>query len=187
MSRKHDPRDHTNATKSREMSKPYSIGPKVDYKCRGKSSMKIRASVSRLSRRILHSRLGQILFVIHLVLAIYIYGERGSISRPVHPHYESFLMNVLICLDLPALILASIIASPIAHESSPLSAFWWAHGAANGVAFLCASLQWWCLGYVLASFFRRQSLGRNDSTSGHDLRVGNSEKPGTTDVAVKRT
>ena len=115
-------------------------------------------SLLRFAKSILHSRLGQILFVIHSVLVIYVFTERGSVlARPIHPHYESFWMNILLWLDLPALVLASIIAAPIAHESSPISGFWWVPAITNGIALLFASLQWWCLGFLIARLLQRNS------------------------------
>ena len=117
--------------------------------------MQVWKSVGRLTSRVLHSRLGQILFVIHLVLTVYVYAERGSVTRPVHPYYESVWMNALIWLDLPGIILASTIAAPIAHQSSPLEVFRWSPWVAIGIAFVCTSLQWWCLGYLVARLCRR--------------------------------
>ena len=97
------------------------------------------------------------MFVIHSVLVVYAFTERGSVfNRPIHFHYESVWMKALITLDLPALIIASVIVSPIAHEKSPLAVFWWAPLLAEGIAFLCASLQWWLAGYLIVRLFRRK-------------------------------
>jgi hypothetical protein len=64
-------------------------------------------------------------------------------------------MKALITLDLPAVILASVIVSPLAHEGSPLSGFWWAQLLAEGIVLLCASLQWWFVGYLISRLFQR--------------------------------
>jgi hypothetical protein len=117
---------------------------------------KIWKSLLRLATRVLHNRPGQALFVIHSVFVVYAFTERGSaLNPPVHFHYESFWIKALITLDLPALILASVIASPVAHEGSPLAVFWWAPLLAEGIALLCASIQWWFVGYLIARLFRR--------------------------------
>ena len=111
----------------------------------------------RFTKRILHSRLGQLLFVIHSVLVVYVFTQRGAgLSRPIHPHYESFWMNMLIWLDLPAIVLASLIAMPFEHGISQ-SSFWCAEFITGAILFLCASLQWWFIGYLIAVFFRPNS------------------------------
>ena len=115
---------------------------------------RIWKSLSRFFRRDLQSRFGQLLFVIHSVLVVYVFSERGSIlDRPIHPHYESTLTNVLFLLDLPMLIVVSLILSPIEYLSLSPS-YWWTSLLVHGITFIGASLQWWCLGYFIAGFFK---------------------------------
>lgn len=102
--------------------------------------------------RVASSRLGQILFLLHLVLVVYAYTSRESVE-PVHFHYESALLKSLLVLDLPALTVATILAAPIAHVNSPFSSYWWAPWVTDGLGLLCASIQWWFVGFVIQWLF----------------------------------
>lgn len=128
------------------------------------SKNRVLKSTFRFIKRVAASRLGQILFMIHLILLLYVYAERGAlVERSVHPYYESVLFNVLILLDLPALIVSSLIAFPVAHESSYLHTYWWSSWVGDAIGLLCASTQWWLIGYFIERFFRRKKFGQGHS------------------------
>ena len=94
------------------------------------------------------SRLGWVLVAIHLGLVVFAFAERGSITKPIHPYYESVLLNALIVLDLPAVLITSIITYPITRESSPISEASWVLYASATIWLIAASLQWLLVGFL---------------------------------------
>ena len=127
-------------------------------------------------KRVLSSRLGRILCVIHLILFAYaIY-----LGEPVPParvgcgtwtlvakliagrmfafHYEWSLLYVLLHFDFPAMILSAVLArtllSPLNDYLCDYARSWVA--AANILA--CASVQWWIMGYFIEWVLRKRKI-----------------------------
>lgn len=127
------------------------------------SSNKTVKSTTQFARRVFSNRLGQLLFIIHLITLIYAYVDRGSpIKHPIHFYYESALFKALVLLDLPALILSSIVAYPVVHQSSSPSIYWWSTWIDNAIVLTFTSIQWWLIGYFVGYVLRRKSYMRRD-------------------------
>lgn len=99
-----------------------------------------------LFKRVIASRIGQVLFALHTILVIYAYASRGSQS-PIHFHYESLLLKVLIVLNLPSLLVAALIGVPFAYLKSFSPTLEWLQTVIDAIGFICISTQWWLLGY----------------------------------------
>jgi hypothetical protein len=120
-------------------------------------------------RRVASSRLGQFLFVAHLVIIVYEFAQKSAAAyadtpcvvepssavfvagRAYHWHYESTLLKIVTLLDFPALILGALVSkllSPLklcAFTSSWVEAF---------LVLMFASIQWLLVGFIIASIFR---------------------------------
>jgi hypothetical protein len=123
----------------------------------------------KLARRIATSRLGQLLFVAHLCLVLYLFSQKPVAEhdpnncipqsqwgwdyvliagRPFHWHYESALMKVISVLDLPAGFISSILYAPVSYLNPNIcvhTASW----IEAVLLLLCASAQWLLLGFIL--------------------------------------
>ncbi len=123
-------------------------------------------------RRIINSRLGQILFVIHLSLIIYSFAQKRAVSseipcvvepsdqvliaaRPFHYYYESNLLKTLVTLDTPGMYLSIVISLPLvpfgylfrlcAYTESWIAAI---------VLLVGTSVQWWLTGFIVEALVR---------------------------------
>lgn len=105
----------------------------------------------RMFIEIFTSRLGRVLFIVHALVAVFVYRSRTSLAeQPFHFYYESLPLKVLIALDLPGLVAATLILMPM-QSLFPRS--WLIPWLANGVGIICTSVQWWLIGYLLEKAF----------------------------------
>ena len=115
--------------------------------------------VWRFIKSVAASRLGRLLFVVHLILVAWAIGERASpVEQPLHYYYESALLKAILVLDLPAILLAGVAVYPLTHiNASPYTSSFevWISYAA---ALVFASIQWWLAGYLLGLAFRRRGV-----------------------------
>ena len=126
---------------------------------------KTEKSFLAFTKRLASSRLGQILFVFNLTLAIYALAQRGFFSdQAFHFHYESLLLKSLFLLNLPSLVVASIITSPLTQNGSYLATYWWASWVSGVVSFIIISMQWWLIGYWLEHLIQDKTF-KSDSGS----------------------
>jgi hypothetical protein len=110
-------------------------------------------------KRVAASRIGQILFLVHTILVVYVYASRESFSeRAFHFHYEPLLFKVLIVLNLPALLVATIIGIPFAYLKSLSVNLWWLQWVIDATGFICVSGQWWVIGYCVERIFWRERI-----------------------------
>lgn len=141
-------------------------------------------SLLHFIKRVVRSRLGQILFVVHLCLVVYDFAPKPAASgdmpcvvepssqaliaaRPFHYHYESDLMKTLIVLDLPGLVLGYVIdllLTPLNYLIRPCAyARSW---MAAGVCLVGTSIQWWLVGFLVGTSIRYRKPRQDDSTRG---------------------
>ena len=135
-------------------------------------------AIFRFIRQVTSSRLGQFLFVLHLVLAVYAIGSVAPVDpkawwadcqaiplagRSIKPFFESTLIQILAWLDLPTLIIdyiLRIILNLVIGLIYPLSmyAMSWVEAV---VLFLLASGQWLLIGcyleWIIKSIRQRKS------------------------------
>ncbi len=77
---------------------------------------------------------------ITFLLALFV---RGELTSPIHLYYEPFIFQVLLLLDLPAILLAEEIVSPLNPSLT-------ANSIANLAGlFAIVTLQWICIGIIL--------------------------------------
>jgi hypothetical protein len=124
---------------------------------------KILRSAAHFGLRVFRSRVGQLLFLLHLMLVAYAYWERAPTTKvPIHFFYESTLLKTLIVLDLPALILCGIVAYPLTSSDSPLSTYQWSSWIAAAIVLSLTSIQWWIIGYLLGHILWRKPYVPSD-------------------------
>ena len=98
------------------------------------------------------------MFLAHLILAAYATATRGP--GEFHWAHEPPLVYWLVLLDLPVLILSSLIAFLATYVGSPLHTSWLAQLLASVFVILCVSMQWFLVGYGVEQLVK------------HVLRVG---------------
>lgn len=131
-------------------------------------------------KRIASSRVGQILFILHLSLVIFDFGHKPPVRRAesnvvrragelqsssvllagrgFHWHYESSLLKFLVLVDIPGLLLSfliGLILVPIFYVFLPLGAYdasWFT----AGIFLLGTSIQWQVIGFWLEQVVRRR-------------------------------
>lgn len=122
----------------------------------------------KLCKRVITSRFGQFLFVVHLVIVIYIFSQMTSYSdvpcheqfhspgwstiagRSFHWTYEP-LLTIVFLLDLPSFFVSGI------AELLFLPSDWCDHPKSWFMALdtlFFASIQWLVIGFCLESLFR---------------------------------
>jgi len=139
-----------------------------------------------LVRRIAGSRLGQLLFVIHLTLAVYAIGSKppaeirvladcGTIpvaGRAVQLSSESPLLKTLVWLDLPALIidyLLSILfwtAAALLNWSVDIYVVSWINVA---TLFLLTGIEWLIVGFCIQRFMDRRKVSAGWVSGSRDI------------------
>lgn len=125
--------------------------------------------------RVAASRLGQALFVTHLSLLLF-----DSVNKPLlqrgagdclpqvawdtdgiliagrffHWTLESTLMKTIALLDLPALLISSLLYAPVSllYPSLCVEPASWIYAA---VLLMCTSAQWWLIGYLFGLMFSK--------------------------------
>lgn len=126
-------------------------------------------TVVRFIGRVLASRAGHVLFVIHLCLAIHAFAGKPTADipehdcplglessggvlagRPFHYHYESALLKTLLVLDSPSIIPASLLIVPIEGMFSFYAGSW----VAALILLFFSSAQWWLIGYWIECIAR---------------------------------
>ena len=119
----------------------------------------------RVLKNILGSRIGQVLFVVHSLLLVYVYASREPFSeREFHFHYEPLLYKVLVTMDLPALVVATLIGMSFVYlRSQPVNS-WWSQSIMDAIGFICVSVQWWLVGYCIERIVRRRGHLKINST-----------------------
>lgn len=123
----------------------------------------------KVIKRVAASRLGQILFVAHLVFVVYEFAQKPAASysgtpcvrelssaafiagRNYHWNYESPLLKIISLLDFPAVVIGTFVSnllSPLELCDFTIS---WVEAV---VALTVASLQWLFVGFIVESIFR---------------------------------
>jgi hypothetical protein len=102
--------------------------------------------ISNFIKRCARSRLGQLLFLIHLILIVYAVSDWHSHPSEFDSSYSSILFNFIKILDTPILYPLTLIARNILYPTKLNEAI------VGGIA----SLQWWLIGHLIESFLQRQ-------------------------------
>lgn len=97
------------------------------------------------------SKLGQMFFLIQLILVTIAFAKRGYTFILIHPSNESILFNTLIVLNLPALFTGGIFTIPFALISKELADFY----IYPFMLFLCCGIQWLLIGYGTEKLVKR--------------------------------
>lgn len=142
---------------------------------------KVMGTIFHFIRRVASSRLGQFLFVLHLVLAVYAVGSIAPADpkqwwadcaaiplagRSVKPFLGSPLIQILAWLDLPALLIDYIlriilyIVVGILHPLDMYSMSW----VEAFVLFILASLQWLFIGFCFERTIKSIRLRKSART-----------------------
>ena len=130
-------------------------------------------SILQLTRKVVSSRLGQFLFVTHLILVIYAFGVKSTADfgqiwndcatlpiagRAIRIPFESPLLKTLALLDLPSLfiyyvigLLIFVLIGLIAPNVSAYTVSW--IGAV--ILLLLTSVQWLLIGSFIEWLIRR--------------------------------
>jgi hypothetical protein len=135
-------------------------------------------SILKSARCVASSRLGQILFVIHLTLAVYAIAPKPPASemdrlgdcqvlpvagRAIRLPQEGPLLKILFVLDLPSLfvltffsyvglLVASLLNLSLNFDSLSL--------LQTLALFILTGVQWWVTGFLIQSLMRRQRASR---------------------------
>jgi hypothetical protein len=123
----------------------------------------------RFLRRVASSRLGQLLFVVHLIIVVSEFAHKPSATysdtpcvmepssaafiagRSYHWAYESSLLKVVNILDFPALVIGGIVSKML----SPLNLCAFTRSWVDAVlALTFASVQWLLVGLIIEFIFR---------------------------------
>jgi hypothetical protein len=128
--------------------------------------------VLTLFRRVVSSRLGQFLFVAHLVIIVYEFAQKPGASygdtpcflepssqafiagRPYHWTYESDLLKWVTILDLPALLLGELTSNLLLPLGLCAFSLSW---VAAILILTFASIQWLLAGFIIESSIRALS------------------------------
>jgi hypothetical protein len=137
-------------------------------------------SILQFIKRVAGSRIGQVIFIIHLSLFVFEIARKPPVprmmnnairteeimpsmllfaGRPFHFAYESSLFQFLFLVDLPGAMLLSIIFSalsyPIFLVIPPLGEY--DESWVGAIVFLCgASIQWLLVGYCIEHIICRK-------------------------------
>jgi len=138
--------------------------------------------VFMFAKKVICSRIGQILLVIHLILVVFDFSFKKPISRAennsvpnateissatliagrgFHYHYESGLLKFVIAIDTPRLIISFVIAlllTPLGLILPPLG--YYDESWAGAFILLCGtSIQWLLVGYCIERCVLRKDAG----------------------------
>ncbi|MCA1816728.1 MAG: hypothetical protein LC746_10040 [Acidobacteria bacterium] len=123
----------------------------------------------RIARRIATSRSGQLFFIAHLCLIVFLFSQKQVVGhdptdcvtrtqwgwdyvliagRPFHWHYESGLMKVVFLLDLPACFVGALLLAPV-YYLYPNICVYTASWIEAALYLACASVQWWLVGFLI--------------------------------------
>jgi hypothetical protein len=107
-----------------------------------------------LLRSIFRSRLGRILFIIHLALAGCAYAlHLAADPSKVAAHGEPLFSQVIYFLNFPAILATGLITWPALYERS-YENYGLVQWLAVGFIVLCVLAQWWLVGYIIERLMR---------------------------------
>ena len=137
----------------------------------------IAKSVLRFIKSVARSRVGQILFVVHMSLVIFEFAQKTPVPRAelnvfsseeivstsdliagryYHFGHESLLLQFISLIDIPGFFIGYILSLPISYILPPLGAYddsWLA-----AIILLCGtSIQWFIIGYYIERVIKRRS------------------------------
>lgn len=110
--------------------------------------------VAHFIKQMIASRIVVLFVVIHLL--IYIYRLSKISKSPVHhPTNDPIFFQILVLLDLPALIVASFFQTSLSYDK-----YWWASLYNKFIVFSFLSIQWALIGFAVERIFKRLIASR---------------------------
>jgi hypothetical protein len=105
--------------------------------------------LSNFVKRLFTSRLGQWLCAVNIIFLAYALAERGSLELRNCLTYESALLQILMLLNLPALILSSLISQPLFGDTILVFDGGWHSWVATAIILGSVYAQWCFVGFCI--------------------------------------
>lgn len=111
-------------------------------------------SIAHFIRRVITSRIVMLFVFIHL--ALYIYGLSKIPKSPVyHSTNDPIFFQILVLLDLPALVIASFFQTSLSYNE-----YWWTSLYNKFIVFSFLSIQWALIGFAIEIVFKRLAASK---------------------------
>ncbi|HEX6185895.1 MAG TPA: hypothetical protein VFZ44_18550 [Pyrinomonadaceae bacterium] len=107
------------------------------------------------AREVLWSRVGLVLFLLHLTLVSCAYAAQdGSILEMLYNGGDSLIILALFMVNLPMIIITALVTSPVLYERR-VEEFGVLQWVAVSFCLFCILFQWWFYGYLIERLMNR--------------------------------